>query len=275
MAKDKLVSKYLENNKYGKDSLSHEIHGNANKTRIEDVVVDLVAKYDQSMANKDTANASKYRGLVHGLAMQCDLLKGVKEEWAMNIGGGVAGNKLFSNYTNLTFPNKFFTEQGEILFDEEGKFLLAVKDDEGNDIVKRQEDLTEDWIIRSTEENDFMKRQQSCVKQQGKPLDFDIDWEVSKMLRTNEQWKSMATDSIGGVYFVNKYIEENAEAMKSGMIPDEKLHPDSFDPEFDNRLHAFYADRLRKAHDPNYQTPADIRKTDQLIAQATNQTSQS
>jgi hypothetical protein len=275
MAKDKLVSKYLENNPYGNKSYSHEIHGEENKARIESMIAGFSAKYDEAMAIKNMPLANKFRGLIHDMSGQCDALKGVKEEWAMNIGGGIAGNQLFSNYTNLTWPNKFFTEQGEILFDENGKFLLATKDDQGNDVVKRQEDITEDWIIKSTEENDFMKRQQSCVKQQGKPLDFDIDWEVSKMLRTNEQWKSMATDSIGGVYFVNKYIEENAEAIKGGMIPDEKLHPDSFDPEFDNRLHAFYADRLRKAHDPDYQTPADIRKTDQLIAQATNQTSQS
>jgi hypothetical protein len=38
MAKDKLVSKYLENNPHGNKSYSHEIHGEENKARIESMV---------------------------------------------------------------------------------------------------------------------------------------------------------------------------------------------------------------------------------------------
>ena len=46
------------------------------------------------------------------------------------------------------------------------------------------------------------------------------------------------------------------------------LHPDSFNPAFDNRLHDYFATRLRKSFDPNYQTTAEARKADELIAKS-------
>ena len=40
------------------------------------------------------------------------------------------------------------------------------------------------------------------------------------------------------------------------------LHPDSFNPAFDNRLHDYFATRLRKSFDPNFQTPAEARASE-------------
>ena len=88
----------------------------------------------------------------------------------------------------------------------------------------------------------------------------------SNLLSNMDAWKSFVSDKIGGRYFLNDYIQENAEAITSGEIPDEMLHPDSFNPDFDNRLHEYYANRLRKSFDPNHQTPAEARKADELIA---------
>jgi hypothetical protein len=86
-----------------------------------------------------------------------------------------------------------------------------------------------------------------------------------------DAWKSFVSDKIGGRYFLNDYIEENAEAIKSGQIPDEMLHPDSFNPELDNRLHEYFANRLRKSFDSDYQTPAEARRADELIAKTNSQ----
>ena len=56
------------------------------------------------------------------------------------------------------------------------------------------------------------------------------------------------------------------EALASGEIPDEKLHPDSFNPDFDTRLHKYYSNRLKKSFDPNHQTPQERQRADELIA---------
>ena len=49
------------------------------------------------------------------------------------------------------------------------------------------------------------------------------------------------------------------------------LHPDSFNPAFDNRLHQYFADRLRRAFDPDYQTPAERKAAEELIAKSNSQ----
>jgi hypothetical protein len=66
-------------------------------------------------------------------------------------------------------------------------------------------------------------------------------------------------------------IQENVNAITSGEIPDEMLHPDSFNPDFDSRLHEYYANRLKKSFDPNFQTPQEARKADELIARTNPQ----
>ena len=266
---DKRVRKYFENMPYGQDSKSSEIHGKRNQLTINKYIASLVRKYDEHIANGDKETAAHFSNAIKDMSLQLDNLKGIKEEFALNYGGGSGGKNVFSNYTDLSFDRKFFTENGEILFDDKMDLLLAVKDSKGEDILKGVEDITENWVIKGTGESDFMTRQQSAVKQSnsiGEPLDFDIDWEVNKMLENEDAWKSFVSDKIGGRYFVNDYIEENEQAVRSGEISDEMLHPDSFNPDFDNRLHEYYANRLRKAFDPNHQTPAEARKADELIA---------
>ncbi len=271
---DRAARKYFENIPYGQDSKASEIHGKNNQLVINTFITGLVSKYDQLMAVGDTQNANHFKEEIYEVSQQLDNLKSIKEEFALNYGGGVGGKNMFSNYTDLTFDKAFWSEKGEILFDERGKLILVAKDAEGNDIVKRVEDITENWVVRGAEENDFMARQQSAVKQRnemGTPLDFDIDWEVSNMLENEDAWKIFASDKIGGRYFVNDYIEENEQAIRSGEISDDMLHPDSFNPAFDNRLHDYFANRIKKAFDPNFQTPAEAMKADQLIARTNKQ----
>ena len=269
MAEDKQVKKYFENAPYGNDSKSSEIHGKKNQVIINSFVSSLVRKYDESIANKDKNMASHYKDAIHNMSKNLDNLKTIKEEFALNYGGGTGGKNLFSNYTDLSFERAFFTENGKINFDKNMKPVLIVESDNGT-IAKHIEDVTQNWVVKGTEEADFMKMQQDAQKQgftkDSKPLDFDIDWHVSNLLSNMDAWKSFVSDKIGGRYFLNDYIEENAEAIKSGQIPDEMLHPDSFDPKFDTRLHKYYSSRIKRAFNPDYQTPEEVMRAKVLAS---------
>ena len=178
---------------------------------------------------------------------------------------------MFSNWTNLQeFDIPFFLERGRIAFGKDLRPVLSVMSPDGkNEIIKRIEDITQDWVVKGTEESDFMRMQQDAVKQSntmGVPLDFDIDWAVSNLLKNNDAWKSFATDEIGGKHFLWSYLQENEQAFNSGEIPDEALHPDSFNPEFDTRLHKHYSDRIKKAFDFNYMSDSEKREAENLMA---------
>jgi len=274
MAEDKQVKKYFENLSYGKNSLASEIHGKVNQEQINKSIASAVRMYDKHMAEGNKEMAAHFKSQIMNWSRQLENLKAIKEEYAMNSGGGKGGMSMFSNYTDQSFDRNFFTERGRIMMDEKLEFTLGVIGEDGQPIFKKIEDITENWVLKGAEENDFMRLQQSAVKQRndlGEPLDFDIDWEVSKILEKSDAWKVMASDKIGGRYFLNDYVEDNQEAIQTGRIPDNMLHPDSFDPSQDSRLHAYYADRLRKSFDENYQTPAEARRADELIARTKTQ----
>jgi hypothetical protein len=262
---------------YGEDSKSSEIHGKKNQARINKFVASLVRAYDKHMADGDKEQAGFFNSAVKTMSRNLDNLKAIKEEFAMNYGGGAGGKNLFSNYTNLNFDRQFFTENGDISFDENMKPVLSVTNEKGEQTVKSIEDVTENWVVKSTEGADFMKMQQSAQKQSnsvGQPLDFDVDFAVDNMLSANDAWKVMVSDKVGGRYFLHDYLQENQEAVASGEITDEMLHPDSFDPDFDTRLHQYYAGRLKKSFDPNFQTARERRAADELIAKSNNQNNQ-
>lgn len=277
MAEDKQVRKYFENLSYGKDSLSSEIHGKANQQEINKSIASAVRNYDKHLAKGEKDMAANFKAQIMKWSADLDNLKAIKEEYAMNSGSGKGGMSMYSNYTDLSFDREFFTEKGKIMVDDKLDFTLGVIGADGKPRVKKIQDLTEGWVIKGSEESDFMRLQQSAVKQRNdmdNPLDFDIDWEVSKILSNSDAWKVMASDKIGGRYFLNDYVVENQEAMKSGQIPDEALHPDSFNPDFDSRLHEYYANRIRRAFDENYQTPAERKAAEELMAKYNNQNNQ-
>ena len=273
MNDDKMVKKYFENLSYGRDSLSSEIHGKKNQQTINKQVASYVRNYDKHMAEGDKEKAGYFKSLIYDLSGKLDNLKVIKQDFAKFYGGGTGGKKLFSNWTDLGWDRIFWTENGEVLFDDKLQPILSVIDPSGEEIVKGVEDITENWVVKGTEEADFMRLQQSAVKQRndmGQGLDFDIDWELSKLFENEAKWRVFAADKIGGRYFLNDYIEENREAIESGEITDDMLHPESFNPEYDTRLHQYYSNILRKAFDSNYQTPEEARKADELIARNKN-----
>ena len=268
MATDKQVKKYFENLPYGKDSKAIEIHGKKNKIVASKFIASLVRNYDEALMNNDKEKASYFYDAIIRIDKEYENLKAIKEEFAMNYGGGVGGKNQFSNYTDLSFDRKLFTEQCDIVFDKNMNLVCVVQGDDGKEIVKQIPDITENWVLKGAGENTYMKMQQDCIRQQntqGKPLDFDIDYAVSNLLADNDAWKSFVSDKIGGRYFLQDYVIENADNIQNGNIPDEMLHPDSFNPEQDGRLHAYFANRLRKSFNPNYQTQEEIARTDNLM----------
>jgi len=271
MSADKRVKKYFENLPYGKDSLSSEIHGKQNQVVINKFVASLVRKYDEHMKNGDKEQAALFSSAVKRMSTNLDNLKSIKEEFAMNYGGGQGGKNLFSNYTDLSFSREFFTENGDIAFDENLNVKCITRDANGEDVVKGVEDITENWVVKGTEGQQFMKMQQDAQKQRntvGQPLDFDVDFAVDNLLAENDAWKVMVSDKVGGRYFLHDYLQQNQDKLKSGELTDDMLHPDSFNPEFDTRLHQYYSNRIKKSFDPNHQTVKERQTAEALIAKS-------
>jgi len=260
MAEDKAVKQYFEHMPYGNEAKSSEIFGKKNQVYINKFIADLVKQYDALFAKGDKENSQHIADTIKSIARQLDQLKEIKKEFATYYGGGTGGKNLFSNYTDLTWSRSFFTDMGTIGFGPGFRLMLTAPMPDGTEVTKDVSEITQNWVIKGTEEADYMRMHQDLIKQGQtavKHPDFNIDWSVDKLLVDNDAWKIFVSDKIGGVYFLHVYLQENKEAMEAGEIPDEMMHPDSFHPEQDTRLHKHYADRLKTAFDPKYKTIRD------------------
>ena len=274
----KKIKKYLENIPYGTDSLPSQVHGKHNQLTINHVVASLALEADRSMANGDKESFQKFFEQIRIIDKDLEEWRGIKEEGVMNMGSGREDRKLFSNYTNTAWLEGFATENCQVSFREvDGIGLRPVFSVDGD--TRDRATAVEDWVVRGPEEAQFMQMQQDAVKQSntvGQPIDFDIDWAVSNLIKSEDGWKSLTFDSIGGHYMVNEWLKENEEDITSGKIPDEMLHPDSFNPVIDpdNRLFTYLTNRLKKSFDPNYQTPKEAQEADELMAKTNNEDTQ-
>jgi len=270
MSEDKRIKKYFENMPYGDDAKSSEIHGKANQQIINKTITSLAKQYDALFSIGDKSGAQNISDLIKNIARQLDNLKAIKEEFAVSYGGGVGGKNTFSNYTDLNWERAFFGEVpgSYITIDENYQILCTAHDPNGVKITKTISDITENWVIKGTEEAEYMNAYKDLVKQgqtAAKHPDFDIDWTVDNLLINNDAWKVFVSDKIGGIYFLQEWMQQNKEALMKGEIEDSMLHPDSFDPNYDTRLHKFYADRLRAAFDSSYQTIREGNKSSSTI----------
>jgi len=270
------VRKYFENMPYGKDAKASEIHGRANKKYIDNYVSGLVEKYDVLYGSGKKAEANIVFSMIRDIARQLDNLKGLKEEFAVAYGGGIGGKNMFSNYTDLSWDRAFFSEMGGMIrIDEEYKIKCIVVLPDGQEIIKGIEDITQNWVIKGNEEMEFMKMQQKLVEEgqtAAKHPSFDIDFAVDNLLINNDAWKIFVSDKIGGIYFLQEFVRENNQAILNGDIPDSMMHPDSFNPSNDNRLHTFYSERLRSAFDPNYTSIRQGNKANSTVSGRTTMT---
>ena len=278
MSENKQAKKYFENMPYGNDAKSSEIHGKENQQVINGMVSSLVSQYDEAMKTGEKDMASKFSSAIKQISGDLDNLKEIKKEFAVNYGGGTGGKNVFSNWTNLKqFDLPFWLEAGKISFDEGMKPLLSVVDaaDNTKEITKRIEDITEDWVVKGTEESEYMKMQQNALGQRntmGEPLDFDVDWQVDNILHNNDAWKIFTADKVGGRYFLQDYVLKNKDKIASGEIPDEMLDPKSFNPSSDTRLHKYFSDRIKKSFDPNYLSPEEVLEAKRLQSMVASKT---
>ena len=274
MSTDKRVQKYAENMPYGDDAKSSEIHGKHNQQIINGHITSLAERYSQAMATGAKGLAQEFKGAIHQIAKYLDNLKEVKKEAFMTYGGGTGGKNMFSNYTNLSWTKAFMVEDFIMSFNDKLEPILNVTMPNKEVVPKRIEDISQDWVVKGAEESQYMKMQQDAAKQRntvGQALDFDIDWAVDNLLANEDAWKVFVSDKIGGRYFLHDYLQENEEALNAGQIPDEMLHPDSFNPDFDTRLHKYYSNRLKKSFDPNHQTPQERQEAEELMARTNNE----
>ena len=269
MADDKQLRKYSENNTYTGNSFVSEIHGPANQERINKNIASAVRNYDKNIAADNKEMAAHFKSQIEKWYRDLEHAKQIKQDYLMHEGGGKDGEGTFSNYTDRSWERAWATENCNVSLDGNLNIVFGVINEKGEEILKRIQDITENWVVKGTEESDFMRLQQSAVKQRnnmGVPLDFDVDWEVSKILKRSDSWKVLFGDECGGRIFANDYVIDNQEDIASGKIPDSMLHPDSFDPKFDNRLHTHFRNWINRAFDPDYQTPAEKMRADELIA---------
>ena len=269
MSEDKRIKKYFENMPYGDDAKSSEIHGKHNQVIINRFISDLVKQYDALWASGDKENAQHIDSAIKDIARQLDNLKEIKKEFAVNYGGGVGGKNLFSNYTDLTWERQAFAGECEIGFSDSLKIVITVFDKNSGELISKEiEDITQDWVIKGDEEAQYMTMHQDLVKQGQtavKHPDFNIDWAVDNLLLNNDAWKIFVSDKIGGRYFLHDYLMENQDKLKSGEITDDMLHPLSFNPENDNRLHKYLTNRINKGFDQNYMSQEGM-EADKLMA---------
>jgi len=260
---DKTTKKYLENMPYGNDALSSEIHGKLNQQIVNAMIISLVKQYDEAMSRKDKSTAKYYKDAIYQISRDLDGFKEQQKELAM-----VLSNDMMSNYTDTRWSQQWLLENCRVSFNEELRPVFSVMMPSGEELTKSLVDISEDWVTKGTEEAEYMRMQQDAVKQRntmGVPLDFDVDWAVDNLLNNQDAWKVFATDKIGGRYFLHDYLQENEEALNTGEITDEMLHPDSFNPEFDTRLFDYYSSRIKKSYDPNYQSLQEKREADKLM----------
>ena len=274
MAEDKEISTYYENMEYGKDAKASEIHGKVNQVIINEKITEAVHGFDKAKEAGDNAKANMYESFIKSTSIGLDNIQGKKEEHAMNY-------QIFSDFFDPTWDKMWNLELGEIGFAPEDLSLtMSCMMPNGEVVVKKNKDIAKDWVVKGTEEPDFMKMQQDAVKQSnsiGQPLDFDVDYAVDKWLEKEDSWKIAFADlkvskspSNPTGYFLHSYISENEEAIASGEITDEMLAPESFNPEFDTRLATHYSEIIKRSFNPNYQSAKEAQEADELIAQNNN-----
>ena len=274
----KEVLKFFENNPYGKDSKSSEIWGKQNQQVINKEVAYHTDEASSAMSVGNKEKFNYHFKMIRDINKWLENMERDQEEFAVNIGGGQGGSNMFSNFTNLEeFDIPFFTGKGKISFPEDHSdskpMLSVIKHDEETgetyEIIKSPDELTQDWVVKGDEDMRFQKLHQLAVKERntmGVPLSFNPDYEIDVLLSKGDNWKKFLADKVFGRYMLQDWIMANDDKIKSGEIEDEKLHPRSFNPEYDTRLHEYFSGWLKKAFDPNYLTPSEQKEADDIIA---------
>ena len=285
MAYEIKLKKYFENLPYGQDSLPSEIHGPRNQETINATVKVLVDLHDQALKGipdengvlkKDESLASSSSNGIKFIAKQLENLKMIKEEYALNKGGGTLGKDMFSSWTSTIWEDEFMTEKGTMDFDKDMNLLLDVPHLDYP--LKKVEDITDDWIVKGDEESRFIQHYQELSGSSNKKFNqdppYDIDYATHNLLKTG--WQVFASDEImGREPFIQTWLKDNIDtdgdvvAQINELSEKGRLDKESFNPETDpdKRLHVHFSKILKHAWNPNYLSQSETKEADELIAQ--------
>lgn len=266
--KDELIT-YYENIPYGNKSRAWEVHGPAVDQAVKEQVKSLFTMVDVATEQGQSEIADILKSGIYSIAKQGENLKSIKEEHSQNV-------EIGSNWcTTYGWDDNFFTEKGGIRFDENNKVVLsAINPLTGQVEEKYIPDVTKDWESIGDWMQTLSSAKQELIKAKGSMENgapFDIDFFVTNLLKRN--WKSILTDQDPTIdpngpsngYRLQQILHEEADV--DGNIPaDYNLDKHSFNPEFDTRLHAAIAGELKRAFDPNWQSPKEEEEAKRLMS---------
>ena len=258
------VQIYLERAPYSKTSKVSEVFGPRNQSKINTLIESYTKMYDYLLESGDKEAASHFESGIKRVHTQLQHLSNLKDEWMMMRGGGMRGKSTVSNITDQRWPDLFFTEKGNIDITEDWEVICTVPELGFMGTTKKIEDIPLDWESKGDGEGRYMsgiQDMQEAGARGDKNPPFDVDYFTSNLL--DEFWPQALSDKWGGVYALHdilpKMIEKNGGTMEGLDVSIE-----AFNPKRDLKLHNYYANRLKKAYNPDYKdnTEGDKSQTE-------------
>jgi len=241
---------YSERAPYSKESKVSEVFGPKNHNKINMLITVYAKQYDEMLAAGNKSAAGLFENGIKKIHTQLTHLSNLKDEWMMMRGGGMRGKGTVSNITDPRWPDQFFTEKGDIHITPDYKILAHVPSLGAP--PKTVDDIPLDWESKGDGEGRYMgaiQDMQEAGERGEKNPPFDIDYFTSNLL--DEYWPQGLSDKWGGVYALQEILPQMKEE-NGGSIEGLNLSIEAFNPKNDTKLHKYYADRLRKAFDPEH-----------------------
>ena len=251
---------YSERAPYSKTSKVSEVFGPKIQQKLNGMITSYVKLYDQMMKEGKKQAASLFETGIKKVFTQVSHLSNLKDEWMMLRAAGQRGKSTVSNITDTRWPDAFFTEQGDVTITPDYQILASVP---GLGAPKLVNDISIDWESKGDGEGRYMSAiqdMQEAGARGDKVPPFNEDYFTSNLLK--EYWPQALADDWGGVYALQDEILPKMIKGNGGTMEGLNTSIESFNPKHDNRLHAYYAKRLKKAFNPNMEQQMEDKETE-------------
>jgi hypothetical protein len=242
---------YSERADYSKESKVSEVFGPHIHSKVNMFITEYAKMYDQMLIEGNKEAAGFFETGIKKVHTQLNHLSNLKDEWMAMRGGGMRGKSTVSNITDPRWPDAFFTEKGDISITPDYQILANVPTLKAP--PKLVNDIAIDWESKGDGEGRYMgaiQDMQEAGARGDKIPPFDIDYFVSNLLK--EYWPQALADDWGGIYALQDEILPKMIEANGGNMDGLNTSIESFNPKIDNKLHNYYASRLKRAFDPNY-----------------------
>ena len=250
---------YSERAEYSKESKVSEVFGPHIHNKINMIVTSYAKMYDQMLESGKKESASVFESGIKKIHTQLTHLSNLKDEWMTMRGGGMRGKSTVSNITDPRWPDLFFTEKGDISITPDYQILANVP--ELGAPPKLINDIAIDWESKGDGEGRYMgaiQDMQEAGARGDKNPPFDIDYFTSNLLK--EYWPQALADDWGSIYALQDEILPKMIENNGGVMDNLNLSIEAFNPKTDNKLHNYYANRLRKAFHGDTETSANANE---------------